>query len=634
MGLELRDLDRIVSLTEPAIHPLEPRGVVVHKTVNADGTGYTSRLYAVGSDGVNHFLTSGPKDSHPAFSSDGLTLWFVRGSDAKGQQLMRMPWHGGEAVSVGPVFWDLARVVPIPGTEDVLVLARAPEEPPEETHWPRHYDRWQWQYDGQSYFPDKPLSLWLVKVGQDPVRLDGSPYDVASVAVSPDGRFAVYDRVADEESARVPRQDIFRVSLESPFTTDVLTSGPNNWRSPAVLADGRVVALGSGQEFGPAAIESLYDIAPATVRLPLPEDLEVGEAISSDARFGASAIGPAPAGLHGVTVAATEQGRTRLWMVSPESAEPLPIDLGVIAQYAVRGHGAPVALITGGSLDQLDEAYWFEEDLLKPLTQFNAWARSLLSPIERIIIDRPEGWRIPAYIIGREEGRPKPLILYVHGGPHGAYGETPRYDSQVMAQQGYIVAQVNPRGSMGYGQAFRNAVRGDWGGEDMKDLMAVVDHLVDTQAADPNNLYVTGGSYGGFMTSWIVGHTDRFRAASTAVPVTNLISFYGTSDIGWWFGPGEVGPTPFENLEELWKASPLAYAERVTTPTQVVAGEDDRRCPIEQAEQYYTALKHFGVPTEFLRYPGPHSFSTQGRPELRRDRLERLFNWFERFRQP
>ncbi|NMP21510.1 S9 family peptidase [Sulfobacillus sp. DSM 109850] len=165
----------------------------------------------------------------------------------------------------------------------------------------------------------------------------------------------------------------------------------------------------------------------------------------------------------------------------------------------------------------------------------------------------------------------------------------------------------------------------------MEDLMAVVDHLIEIGAADADRLYVTGGSYGGFMTSWIVGHTDRFKAASTVVPVTNLVSFYGTSDIGWWFAPGEVGPTPFDDVDALWKASPLAYAPRVKTPTQVVAGEDDRRCPIEQAEQYYTALKHCGVATEFLRYPGPHSFSTQGRPDLRQDRLSRLLDWFSRY---
>ena len=133
------------------------------------------------------------------------------------------------------------------------------------------------------------------------------------------------------------------------------------------------------------------------------------------------------------------------------------------------------------------------------------------------------------------------------------------------------------------------------------------------------------------MTSWIVGHTERFRAASTVVSVSNLISFYGTSDIGWWFGPGEVGITPFDDVKALWDASPLAHVPKVKTPTQVVAGEDDRRCPIEQAEQYDTALKRFGVPTEFLRYPGPHSFSTQGRPDLRQDRLNRLFAWFDKF---
>jgi dipeptidyl aminopeptidase/acylaminoacyl peptidase len=171
-------------------------------------------------------------------------------------------------------------------------------------------------------------------------------------------------------------------------------------------------------------------------------------------------------------------------------------------------------------------------------------------------------------------------------------------------------------------------VRGDWGGADMGDLMAVVDQLVAAGDIDGDRLYVTGGSYGGFMTSWIVGHTDRFQAASAVVPVTNLVSFYGTSDIGWWFAPGEVGPDLWEDPQRLWKQSPLAYAPNIRTPTQVMAGEDDQRCPIEQAEQLYVALKRFGVDTEFLRYPGSHGFGALSKPTLRQDRLRRLLEWF------
>ncbi len=631
MGLALNDLQRMVSFTEPAVHPSHSYGVVVHKVVNADKEGYTGRLYLVGPGIAPRFLTQGPNDAHPVFSPDGAFIWFIRSEKDRGQRVMRLPLDGGEPQAVGPAFWDAVRVIPIPQQSGALVMARAPHEAPKETNWPRHYERWQWQYDGQAYFPDQPLSLWRVDDTGDPVRLDLSPYGIGSVSISADGRSAVYDRVADEEGARIPRNDLFRVALESPYTQERLTEGPNTWHSPLILDDGRVVALGSGLEFGPATIESLYEILPRVRRMPLPDDLEVGEGISSDIRFGAGMLTPTPLGSEGVLVAATKAGRTHLFAVDASSATSLELEVAVVAQYASRRADTAV-LYTGGNLDCLDEVYWWQNDVVTELTAENRWARGKLSSIELMHVELGADWRIPAYVIGREPGHPKPLLLYVHGGPHGAYGESPRYDSQVMAGEGYLVAQVNPRGSMGYGQAFRDAVRQDWGGEDMKDLMAVVDRLIDEGAADPEHLYVTGGSYGGFMTSWIVGHSERFRAASTVVPVTNLVSFYGTSDIGWWFGPGEVGLTPFDDIQALWNASPLAYASKVKTPTQVVAGEDDRRCPIEQAEQYYTALKHFGVPTEFLRYPGPHSFSTQGRPDLRQDRLTRLFAWFDRFR--
>ncbi len=628
MALALSDLDRIISLTHPVLHPHRPIAVLAHKKVSADHESYESRLLAVGPGQPTRFLTQGPQDAHPVFSGDGRHLWFSRQVKPRGQSLMRLPWDGGEARSVGPVFWGVAQIQPIPHSEDVLVLARRPEPPPEDTAWPRRYDRWQWQADGQSYLSGHPLRVWRVDATGTVTCLDESPYDVGSLSVSPDGRFAVYERIRDEEGAHLARNDVFRIPLSSPGEPEPLTRGPESWYSPTVLGDGRVAALGSGREFGPATIARLFVISPDVEPTALLSDLEVGEGIGSDIRFGPEPIRPLAWGDRGVVLAATQHGRTGLWVVDNHGARPLSTPVPVVAQYASRGE---TLVIVGASLTSLDEAYWYDEDQWTPLTAFNDWATEKITPTVLREVQRPDGWTIPAYVTGLEPGRRKPLILYIHGGPHGAYGENVRYDTQVMAQQGYVVVQVNPRGSMGYGQAFRDAVRGDWGGRDMEDLLAHVDNLVAEGMADPAHLYVTGGSYGGFMTSWIVGHSERFRAASTVVPVTNLISFFGTSDIGWWFGPGEVGIAPFDDIESLWKASPLAYAKHVTTPTQVVAGEDDRRCPIEQAEQFYTALKHFGVETEFLRYPGPHSFSTQGRPDLRQDRLSRLFEWFSRF---
>lgn len=628
MAFLLSDLDRVISLTHPVLHPHRPIAVLAHKRVSPDHQSYESRLIAVGPAQTTRFLTLGPHDAHPVFSRDGRHLWFVRRVKPRGQSLMRLPWDGGEAESIGPVFWDVSKIQSIPSSADVLVLARRPEPPPEDTPWPRHYDRWQWQADGQSYFSGHPIRLWRVDPTGNVTCLDESPYDVGSLSVSPDGHFAVYDRIRNEEDARLARSDIFQINLFSSGEPAPLTHGPQSWHSATVREDGRMVALGAGREFGPATIERLYAIGPDAEPLPLPSDLEVGEGISSDIRFGPEPMRPLAFGNQGVVLAATQRGKTGLWVADNEGASPLSCPVPVVAQYASRGR---TLVIVGASLTSLDEAYWYDEGQWTPLTTFNHWAPEKITVTVLRQVEQPDGLTIPAYVTGLEPGHRKPLILYIHGGPHGAYGENVRYDTQVMAEQEYIVVQVNPRGSMGYGQAFRNAVRGDWGGRDMEDLMAHVDHLVAEGVADPTRLYVTGGSYGGFMTSWIVGHSARFRAASTVVPVTNLVSFFGTSDIGWWFGPGEVGITPFDDIESLWKASPIAYADHVTTPTQIVAGEDDRRCPIEQAEQFYTALKHFGVETEFLRYPGPHSFSTQGRPDLRQDRLSRVLQWFDRF---
>ncbi|NMP21509.1 S9 family peptidase [Sulfobacillus sp. DSM 109850] len=461
MGFDLHDLDRIVSLTHPVIHPLDAFVVMVYKRVANDKKSYESRLLVAGPGTPARFLTGGPKDAHPAFSADGRFLWFIRSQDDRGQRLMRLPWEGGEAEPVGPKFWDLAMVKPIPGGDGVLVLARAPEPPPEEPQWPRHYQRWQWQYDGQRYFPDHPISLWHVDGQGQTTRLEESVYDIASVSISPDGRFVVYDRITDETAAAVPRSDIYRLNLTASASPERMTDGPKSWRAPTVLGDGRIVALASGQDFGPATIEELYEVAPTNRRLPLPPDLEVGESISSDTRFGPEPIRPLAVGTSGVAIAATQQGQTHVWIVDGVQAEPLGVPAPVAAQYAANGSRV---VVIGGSLTALDEAYWCENGIAQPITEVNHWAREKITPTEIISITRPDGMAIPAYVTGMEERQPRPLILYVHGGPHGAYGENVRYDTQVMVQNGYVVAQVNPRGSMGYGQAFRNAVRSDWGG--------------------------------------------------------------------------------------------------------------------------------------------------------------------------
>jgi dipeptidyl aminopeptidase/acylaminoacyl peptidase len=224
-----------------------------------------------------------------------------------------------------------------------------------------------------------------------------------------------------------------------------------------------------------------------------------------------------------------------------------------------------------------------------------------------------------------------PLILMIHGGPHGFYGTGWLAHVQVLAAQGYLVLWTNPRGSSTYGSDFLTRVVEDWGGEDYLDLMAAVDRVSQRSYVDGRRLGVMGYSYGGFMTSWVIGHTNRFKSAIVGAPVTNLWSMYGTTDIGVTFGERQWGGTPWRNFDHYVEHSPLTYAPKVETPVLLLHGELDIRCPIAQSEEYYVALKRMGKRVEFVRFPGGyHGFTRSGHPAMREAYVDEIVNWWKR----
>ena len=236
-----------------------------------------------------------------------------------------------------------------------------------------------------------------------------------------------------------------------------------------------------------------------------------------------------------------------------------------------------------------------------------------------------QGWVMKP--VGYVEGETYPAILSVHGGPHGMYGYSFSTRFQWYAANGYGVVFINPRGSTGYGQAFANGCVLNWGGGDYKDLMAGLDHaLAENDWIDADRLGLIGGSYGGFMTNWIITQTDRFKAAVAAASVSNLISFYGTS-LYQLLIEVEFNGMPWDNYDLLWHFSPLRHVKNVTTPTLFVHGENDHDVPITQAEEMYIALKKLGVETVLARYPGEgHGFR---QPRHTADYMKRVVEWFD-----
>nr|HRC54233.1 S9 family peptidase [Bacillota bacterium] len=296
--------------------------------------------------------------------------------------------------------------------------------------------------------------------------------------------------------------------------------------------------------------------------------------------------------------------------------------------------GGNRTLLQIGSPSQTDNLYLLNRDekgsSLSVLYESNLWLDEIdLGNCERFVSKGDEGWDIDGWLIypsGYERGKRYPTVLFIHGGPHGVYGSSFMFQCQIFASLGYAVVYANPRGSQSYGQDFAYACVGDWGGSDFKDIMAAVDHVVDMGIADPNRLFVTGWSYGGFMTSWTVTQTDRFRAAIAGAIISDRYSMYGTTDIPLFMEHHCAG-LPWETRDNYFERSAIAYVENVKTPIMFIHGEGDLRCPISQSEEFYLSLKRLHKTAVMVRYPGEfHGFT---KPSHKFDRFERMLAWFD-----
>jgi dipeptidyl aminopeptidase/acylaminoacyl peptidase len=270
------------------------------------------------------------------------------------------------------------------------------------------------------------------------------------------------------------------------------------------------------------------------------------------------------------------------------------------------------------------------------LTDFNrAWLAQVAIPAPEEFWIESNGEAIQGWLIrpvgNTPDGAAVPVILNVHGGPHAQFSPAFFHELQMYVARGYALVYINPRGSVGQRDDFAKAVAAAWGTADTPDFMAALDHVLALGGLDPNRIGVTGGSYGGFITNWLLGHTDRFKAAVTDRSICNMVSMAGTDDVALVSLYPELG-SPWENTDVYWDMSPLKYVGNVKAPCLIIHSENDFRCPMEQAEQWFIALKQLGVPAEFVRFPDEsHGLSRNGKPKHRVERLERTLAWFETY---
>jgi dipeptidyl aminopeptidase/acylaminoacyl peptidase len=310
----------------------------------------------------------------------------------------------------------------------------------------------------------------------------------------------------------------------------------------------------------------------------------------------------------------------------------------IVSEFDV-GRDGSIAFIAG-SADNPCDLFWRSADGQEHrLTRINEHLLSqrIIIPIEEMLYLAPDGSEVQGWTLHPPDFDPArryPLAVYIHGGPHIMWGPGFRsmwHEWQVAAARGYVVFFCNPRGSEGYGELWRDAIRGNWGEADAPDILAGIDALVARGYIDPNRIGVTGGSYGGYMTAWLIGHDDRFACAVAARGVYNLLTQHSTSDAHELIEI-EFGGFPWELYEELWDHSPLAHAHKIKTPLLLLHSELDYRVPISEAEQLFAILRRQKKVVELVRYPREgHELTRSGEPRHRADHMRRTLEWFDRY---
>jgi len=633
----------------PTVSPDGKTAVVAVSRLDLDADEYRGQLWTVPTDGSAPArpLTHGHADSAPAFSPDGRWLAYLSAEPKGRPQLHVLAAGGGGARRLTD--HHLGAGVPVwsPDSRRIAYTARVPEagrygtaeDVPPAAEAPRLITTLTYRADGVGFTADRRPHVFVVDLPADtgddatglptPFQVTDGDADDADVTWSPDGTELAFVSARHEGADSDRVSDVYVVRPDGSGLRKV-TDSRSSCAHPAYDPEdpaGSTLYLTAVPDLGPLGRDfvgrnsTLAKVSAAggpVVPLLDPEEHDRGdETPATVVADGAAFLG------------VQRRGAVELLCVPLSGGAPEAL---VDGPYTVRGIGVggSVVVATVAHDRSAGELIAITPGRRRLLTGFGAplQATGRLHRMRETTATAPDGYPVHGWVTTPPGPGPHPVLLTVHGGPFAQYGWTLFDETQAYVEAGYAVLMCNPRGSSGYGQAHGRAVKEHMGELDADDVIAFLDAALQDPALDSARVGLMGGSYGGFMTTLLLGRTDRFVAGISERAFNDPVSFVGSSDIGFFFPDEYVGTDP----ERVAAQSPMVSAHRITTPTLVIHSEEDWRCPLEQGTRLYVELKRRGVPTELLLFPGEgHELSRSGRPAHRRARLEHVLRWWGRW---
>jgi dipeptidyl aminopeptidase/acylaminoacyl peptidase len=669
------------SVSAPAVHPDGRRAVVSVIRPDFDADSYVGQLWNVPLDAekVPRRLTRGFRDTAPAFSPDGLVLAFLRAVPGGKPQLHVVEAGGGEPQVLTDAKLGVSSFAWSPDSRSIVFSARTPEDGRYGTvegvgsggEDARLITGYKYRMNGVGYTADKPLQLFVLDIpeldaepkvapvgralkernnpgsddadqgpgeadeaghilGLPPARqLTWAAVDHTGESFSSDGSEVYFVAALHEDSDTDLATGIYKIATGGgePLQVQPSNSARQAVRAVRQSADGQWLFF-TAQDLG----ESGRDfVARNTALYVMPAEGGKARVVSDVEGMDLADTGPRIelSGPDGALLLNSAQGTVELLRFSATGDHALLVHGERVVAGAAESAGSVV--ISYSDAATAGDVAVLEKGQLRMLSDFSAQLRveaNIIEPRE-LTFSSADGYPVHGWLVMPAGKGPHPVLLNIHGGPFAQYTSAFFDEAQVYAEAGYAVLMCNPRGSAGYGQAHGRSIKEKMGTVDMQDVLAFLDGALEKfQELDSEALGIMGGSYGGYLTAWTISQDHRFKAAIVERGFLDPVSFTGSSDIGWFFGGEYTGTEP----EQVTAQSPMATVAKVRTPTLVIHSEDDLRCPVEQGQRYFTALKQQGVETGFLVFPGEnHELSRSGTPHHRRQRFEHILRWWARY---